>query len=189
MSTTPSDCSPPHPLLIARPQSLKPRLTPALIRDSGDPHLLANLAALGQVKVPTGTFISPDRGVAQRTLKARRDEYTNPRATPPPGMLGAVQMSSMFDELKVSLRMCWLSWLICGQLLWEELAAQELERAGERFERLADGRYEVEMLWRSGMVWTPPTSSCWLSGSTHLLSLERSGLWFKGVSRLRRSWK
>ncbi|GMK55055.1 hypothetical protein CspeluHIS016_0201110 [Cutaneotrichosporon spelunceum] len=69
-----------------------------ILKDGMDPQFLANLARMGQVKVPEAGVQIPARPL--RTLSARNPLYTTRTLTPPPGTVSAQTLSSLLDAFK-----------------------------------------------------------------------------------------
>ncbi|BEI95109.1 hypothetical protein CcaverHIS631_0100580 [Cutaneotrichosporon cavernicola] len=69
-----------------------------ILKDGMDPQFLANLARMGQVKVPDAAVQIPAR--AQRTLAARNPLYTTRTLTLPPGTASAQTLSALLDAFK-----------------------------------------------------------------------------------------
>ncbi|RSH94382.1 hypothetical protein EHS25_004185 [Saitozyma podzolica] len=72
----------------------------AVKRDAMDPQFMANLSKLGQVSIHDAGKFMRTPAPAQRTLNARRDEYTSTSAAPPPEHLTAPLLISLLDRLK-----------------------------------------------------------------------------------------
>ncbi|TXT11049.1 hypothetical protein VHUM_01800 [Vanrija humicola] len=73
----------------------------AILQDAMDPQFLSNLSRLGPVDVPQASRLVRAPARAQRTLNARKDEYTRPTVTPPPGTVTASMLTTLLDELKL----------------------------------------------------------------------------------------
>ncbi|KAL1410209.1 hypothetical protein Q8F55_004214 [Vanrija albida] len=73
----------------------------AILKDAMDPQFMANLSRLGPVAVPQASRLVRTPPRAQRTLNARKDEYTRATVTPPPGTVTAAMLTTLLDELKV----------------------------------------------------------------------------------------
>ena len=72
----------------------------AVRRDALDPGFASNLSRLGAVSIhDAGKFMrAPSQ--TQRTLNARRDEYTNSSTAPPPGNLSISALEELLDRIK-----------------------------------------------------------------------------------------
>ncbi|RSH84601.1 uncharacterized protein EHS24_006125 [Apiotrichum porosum] len=71
-----------------------------ILKDGMDPQFLAKLQQLGPVDLNRAEKLVRAPVRAQRTLAARRDEYTNPSATPPAGTVTAQMLGHLLDTLK-----------------------------------------------------------------------------------------
>ncbi|KAJ9093794.1 hypothetical protein QFC19_008171 [Naganishia cerealis] len=71
-----------------------------ILRDSADPHFMANLSRLGQVAVPKPGTSFEKQAPALRTMLSRSSNYTSTSSAPPPNHLTASRLSTLLDRLK-----------------------------------------------------------------------------------------
>ncbi|KAL7419770.1 hypothetical protein Q5752_005686 [Cryptotrichosporon argae] len=133
----------------------------AIKRDAMDPHFMANLSHLGQVRIhDAGRFVRTP-AQAQRTLSSRDPALTSPTSAPPRGHLPASALVALLDALKAvpahSARRAELCSaynidpdVVCAIGTWVNSVS-----VGEEVERVEQGRKVVEMK----AVWVdPPTA-------------------------------
>ncbi len=75
-------------------------ISPAVRRDGLDPGFSANLSALGPVAIHDAGKFMRTPSQAQKTLSARKSEYTSSTQAPPTGYLAAPILEELFDRMK-----------------------------------------------------------------------------------------